>query len=66
MHQNEKKENCVIAKKLKKVFAEWIDNGHTNIPAFYIGFKFLLSLSIIQAIRFSRPASVFASRYARV
>ena len=22
-----KKENCVIAEKLKKVFAEWIDNG---------------------------------------
>lgn len=32
----------------------------------YMGFKFLLSLSTIQAIRFSRPASVFASRYARV
>ena len=25
-----KKENCVIAEKLKKVFAEWIDNGHNN------------------------------------
>ena len=25
-----KKENCVIAEKLKKVFAKWIDNGHTN------------------------------------
>ena len=25
-----KKENCVIAGKLKKVFAEWIDNGHTD------------------------------------
>ena len=25
-----KKENCVIAEKLKKVFAEWIDNGHTD------------------------------------
>lgn len=24
------KENCVIAEKLKKVFAEWIDNGHTD------------------------------------
>ena len=26
-----KKENCVIAEKLKKVFAEWIDNGHTDL-----------------------------------
>jgi hypothetical protein len=25
-----KKENCVIAEKPKKVFAEWIDNGHTD------------------------------------
>ena len=25
-----KKENCEIADKLKKVFAEWIDNGHNN------------------------------------
>ena len=25
-----KKENCIIAEKLKKVFAEWIDNGHTD------------------------------------
>lgn len=25
-----KKENCVMAEKLKKVFAQWIDNGHTN------------------------------------
>ena len=25
-----KKENCVMAEKLKKVFAEWIDNGHTD------------------------------------
>ena len=25
-----KKENCVIAEKMKKVFAEWIDNGHTD------------------------------------
>ena len=25
-----KKENRVIAEKLKKVFAEWIDNGHTD------------------------------------
>ena len=25
-----KKENCEIADKLKKVFAEWIDNGHTE------------------------------------
>ena len=25
-----KKENCEIADKLKKVFAEWIDNGHTD------------------------------------
>ena len=25
-----KKENCVIAEKLKKVFAQWIDNGHTD------------------------------------
>ena len=25
-----KRENCVIAEKLKKVFAEWIDNGHTD------------------------------------
>ena len=25
-----KKENCVIAEKLKRVFAEWIDNGHTD------------------------------------
>ena len=25
-----KKENCEIAEKLKKIFAEWIDNGHTN------------------------------------
>ena len=25
-----KKENCVIAEKLKKVFAEWIYNGHTD------------------------------------
>lgn len=25
-----KEENCVIAEKLKKVFAEWIDNGHTD------------------------------------
>lgn len=25
-----KKENCVIAEKLKKVFVEWIDNGHTD------------------------------------
>ncbi len=32
----------------------------------YIGFKFLLSLSTIQAILFSRPTSVFASKYARV
>ena len=24
------KENCVIAEKPKKVFAEWIDNGHTD------------------------------------
>lgn len=24
------KKNCVIAEKLKKVFAEWIDNGHTD------------------------------------
>lgn len=32
----------------------------------YMGFRFWLSLSTIQAIRFSRPASVFASRYARV
>lgn len=30
---------------------------------FYMGFRFLLSLSTIQEIRFSRPASVFASRY---
>ena len=27
----EKKENCVIAEKLKKVFAEWINNGHTDL-----------------------------------
>lgn len=33
---------------------------------FHIGFKFLLSRSTIQDKRFSRPASVFASRYARV
>lgn len=26
----EKKENGVIAEKLKKVFAEWIDNGHID------------------------------------
>ncbi len=26
-----KKENCVIAEKLKKIFAEWIDNGHTDL-----------------------------------
>lgn len=26
-----KKENCVIAERLKKVFAEWIDNGHTDL-----------------------------------
>lgn len=32
----------------------------------YIGFRFLLSLSTIHAIRFSRPASVFASKNARV
>ncbi len=32
----------------------------------YIGFRFLWSRSKIQAIRFSRPASVFASKYARV
>ena len=25
-----KKENVVIADKLKRVFAEWIDNGHNN------------------------------------
>ena len=25
-----KKENCMIADKLKNVFAEWIDNGHNN------------------------------------
>ena len=25
-----KEENCLIAEKLKSVFAEWIDNGHTN------------------------------------
>ena len=25
-----RKENCVIAEKLKNVFAEWIDNGHTD------------------------------------
>ena len=25
-----KKENCVIAEKMKKVFAEWIDNSHTD------------------------------------
>lgn len=25
-----KKENCVIAKKLKDVFSEWIENGHNN------------------------------------
>ena len=25
-----RKENCEIADKLKKVFAEWIDNGHTD------------------------------------
>lgn len=25
-----KKENHIIAEKLKNVFAEWIDNGHTN------------------------------------
>lgn len=25
-----KKENYIIAEKLKKAFAEWIDNGHTN------------------------------------
>ena len=24
------KKNCMIAEKLKKVFAEWIDNGHTD------------------------------------
>lgn len=26
----EKKENCAIAEKLKKAFAEWIDNGHID------------------------------------
>ena len=26
-----KKENSVIADKLKEVFAEWIDNGHTDL-----------------------------------
>lgn len=25
-----KQENCVMAEKLKKVFAGWIDNGHNN------------------------------------
>ena len=25
-----KKENCVMAEELKKVFAQWIDNGHTD------------------------------------
>ena len=30
-----KKENCVIAEKLKKVFAEWIDNGHTDFDDEY-------------------------------
>ena len=25
-----KKENYILAKKLKNVFAEWIDNGHNN------------------------------------
>ena len=25
-----KKENAVMAEKLRQVFAEWIDNGHTN------------------------------------
>lgn len=25
-----KQENCVIAERLKKVFADWIDNGHNN------------------------------------
>ncbi len=32
----------------------------------YMGFKFWLSRSAIQASRFSRPAWVFASKYARV
>ncbi len=31
-------------------------------PGTYIGFRFLLSLSTIQASRLSRPASVFASK----
>lgn len=35
-------------------------------PIYYIGFKLLLSRSIIQSKRFARPESVFASRYARV
>ena len=25
-----KQDNCVIAEKLKKVFADWIDNGHND------------------------------------
>ena len=29
MEENEK-ENDVIADKLKKAFAQWIDNGHNN------------------------------------
>lgn len=32
----------------------------------YMGLRLRLSLSTIQASRFSRPASVLASRYARV
>ena len=32
----------------------------------YMGFRFLLSRSTIQAIRLSRPSAVFASKYARV
>lgn len=35
-------------------------------PYNYIGFRFLFSLSTIQATRLSLPASVFASKYARV
>ncbi len=43
-----------------------ITQATASKPHRYIGFKFLLSLSTIQAILFSRPASVFASKYARV
>ena len=45
-----KKENCIIAEKLKNVFAEWIDNGHNDFDDIV---SIILCINLTQGFVFS-------------